>query len=77
MAFGESYLVAVPPSGVSFTQNLQKNMIWEYNLNLSNIAPLEAVVGSTKIKTTLLKACAADAIQKSVNSLAKDISSSL
>lgn len=77
MAFGESYLVAVPPSGVSFTQNLQKNMIWEYNLNLSSIAPLEAVVGSTKIKTTLLKACAADAIQKSVNGLAKDISSSL
>ena len=52
-------------------------MIWEYNLNLSIIAPLEAVVGSTKIKTTLLKACAADAIQKSVNGLAKDISSSL
>lgn len=77
MAFGESYLVAVPPSGVNFTQNLQKNMIWEYNLNLSIIAPLEAVVGSTKIKTTLLKACAADAIQKSVNSLAKDISSNL
>lgn len=77
MALGESYLVTVPPGGVSFNQSLQKNMIWEYNLNLTIIAPLEAVVGSTKLKTTLTKSCSLDAIQKSVNSLATDIASNL
>lgn len=77
MALGESYLVTVSPGGISFSQNIQKNMIWEYNLNLSIVAPLEAVVGSTKIKSTLLKACAAEAIQKSVNNLAQDIANNL
>lgn len=43
MAFGENYLVTIPPSGAEFSMNLQKNMIWEYNINMTVIAPLEAV----------------------------------
>ena len=45
LAFGESYLVTVPPAGIVFSQNEEKNMIWEYTLNLTVIAPIEAVRG--------------------------------
>lgn len=79
LALGESYLVTVPPSGIVFNQSLQKNMIWEYTLNMTVIAPLEAVtvVGGNNIKSSLISICASSAIQKSVNDLASAISSNM
>ena len=77
MALGESYLVVVPPTGLSFSQNLQKNMIWEYNLSMTAIAPLESVAGTKKAKTALTKICAAGAIQKGVNDLAATLANIL
>lgn len=72
MALGESYLVVVPPAGLNLSQNLQRNMIWEYNLSMTAIAPLESVK-SGKTKTSLTKILAAGAIQKGVNDLAATI----
>lgn len=43
MALGESYLVSIPPSGVQFSQDLSKNMVWNYNMTMIALAPLEAV----------------------------------
>lgn len=77
LALGESYLVVVPPSGLTVSQNMNRNMIWEYNLNMTAIAPLEAVIGAGKAKTTLTKLCAAGAIQKGVNDLASSIAGAL
>lgn len=79
LALGESYLVTIPPSGISFSQNLQKNMIWDYSLNMTVIAPLEAVttVGGNNIKSSLISICSTSAIQKSVNDLASVISSNM
>lgn len=77
MALGESYLVVVPPAGLSFSQNLQRNMIWDYNLSITAIAPLESVAGAKKAKTALTKICAAGAIQKGVNDLAASIANIL
>lgn len=72
MALGESYLVVVPPAGLNLSQNLQRNMIWEYNLSMTAIAPLESVK-SGKTKTSLTKILAVGAIQKGVNDLAATI----
>ncbi len=57
MALGESYLVVVPPTGLVLNQSLQRNMIWEYSLTMTAIAPLEAVAGEQKAKTALTKLC--------------------
>lgn len=77
MALGESYLVVVPPAGLSLSQNLQKNMIWEYSLTMTAIAPLESVAGEKKAKTALTKICTAAAIQKGVNDLAASLATLL
>lgn len=53
MAIGESYLVAVPPSGFTSSQTREKNMIWDYTLNLTVLAPLDAVRSARK-KTSML-----------------------
>ena len=40
MGFGESYLVTIPPSGYSFSQTEDQNMIWSYQANMTVVAPL-------------------------------------
>ena len=40
LGFGESYLVTIPPTGFSFSQTEDQNMIWSYQANLTIIAPL-------------------------------------
>lgn len=77
MALGESYLVVIPPSGVTYSQNMSRNMIWEYTLNMTAIAPLEAVLGSAKVKSSTVALCTAAEVQKSVNTLATTVLSAL
>lgn len=72
MALGENYMVVIPPNGISFSQNVNKNMIWEYNINMTVIAPLEAVKDQGSI-TSLVKRLAAAEIQKSINELATTV----
>ena len=72
LAFGESYLVSIPPNGVDFSMSMQKNMIWEYNINMTVLAPLE-VVKNAPSKTSLVKKLTSAVIQKSVNDLAKSV----
>lgn len=74
LAFGESYLVTIPPAGVTFSQNMTKNMIWEYNLNMTAIAPLETVIGEGKVKSSVKLLCTSSAIQKSMAAVSKTVS---
>jgi len=48
MALGESYLCVVPNGGLTLSQDYDKNMIWEYSLNLSLIANMEDLLPSKK-----------------------------
>lgn len=51
MALGESYLVAIPPSGAQFSQDLSKNMVWSYSITMKTIAPLEAATAEQDAKS--------------------------
>lgn len=63
MALGESYLVVVPPSGFTCTQTKDKNMIWEYSMTLTSIAPLNSLKSQSN-KTSLTKVMGLNAVQK-------------
>ena len=75
MALGESYLVAIPPSGVQFSQDLSKNMIWNYNLTLIALAPLEAV--SNKNDKLLIDKLLPSMIQTGVSEVASVVTDAL
>lgn len=77
MALGESYLVTIPPRGVTFSQNISKNMIWEYNLEMTVIAPLEAVSATKGAKSSLVSMCSSNVIQKGINEFASSLSKGL
>lgn len=76
MALGESYLVSTTPSGMTSSQTREKNMIWDYNLNLKVIAPLSALV-NVKQRGSLLKLIAFSAIQTGVNAVGSNVASQL
>ena len=77
MALGESYLVTIPPRGVTFSQNVSKNMIWEYSLEMTGIAPLEAVSATKGAKSSLVSMCSSNVIQKGINEFASSLSKGL
>lgn len=76
MAMGESYLVTVPSSGFTSSQNLDKNMIWDYNLTLTVLAPLSALSSLVRLNASR-KLLAFSAAQKAVNSLGSMVASKL
>ena len=73
MALGESYLVSVPNSGLSVQQNVGRNGIWTYNLDLTILAPLELIIARDGIKTSLVKILSGEAIQKTVSGVASKV----
>lgn len=70
MALGESYLVAIPPSGVQYSQDISKNMIWNYNLTMMTLAPLEAVQSRANRKSSLTDTLLPSLVQTGVSELA-------
>ena len=76
LALGESYLVVVPPNGFTLSQNLQKNMIWEYSINFTIIAPMEAIQSQYK-PSSLSNILSRGGIQKTVYTLGKQIANLL
>ena len=73
MALGESYLVFIPPSGIQFSQDVTKNMIWNYSLTMTILAPLESVSNKHGKWDSLLES----AIQTGVNEVASAVSDAL
>jgi hypothetical protein len=72
MAFGESYLVTIPPSGMTFPQSEDKNMIWEYALNLKILAPLSEVATIKHSSLRSQNILGKNLIQNTINIVAKN-----
>ena len=72
LPLGESYLVAVPPSGFQVAQTLDKNMIWSYTLNLTVLAPVNSLVGNSGA-TSLGGVLATSLIQQSLNTVGNEL----
>ena len=77
MALGESFLVVIPPSGVQYTQDLARNMIWNYNLTMIALAPMEAVSRRISAQTSSLNTLVSSAVQTGVNELATKVTRSI
>lgn len=75
MALGESYLVAIPPSGVQFSQDVSKNMVWSYSITMKTLAPLDAV--KTEEKGSLGKELAVASISAGVSMLAQGVNDTM
>ncbi len=72
-ALGESYLVVAPPKALVFEQNdAQTNMIWNYTLNLTIIAPLEQI-RSSLLPSSNQRLLESSVIQSTINRVGKDI----
>lgn len=73
MGFGESYLVSVSPSGMSFSQSEDRNMIWMYNVNMTILAPLSSIAAVDNVETNNRKIVSRGAVGKIVNTVASDV----
>ena len=72
-ALGESYLVVVPSKALTLEQNdSNMNMIWNYTLNLTTIAPLELVKNVISV-TSNTKILEASVLQSTVNGVGRDV----
>lgn len=71
MALGESYLVAIPPSGAQFSQEVSKNMVWSYSVTMKTLAPLDAV--REEQEGSLRKELSATAIAAGVSMLSQGV----
>ncbi len=74
LALGESYLVTVPPAGLSLQQTLDTNMIWNYTLNLTTLAPLNALANETTA-SSLTRVLATNVIQQGINNVSVNLRS--
>jgi len=76
MAFGESYRVVVAPAGPTFSQSLDKNMIWRYSVSFIVLADLKDISGQ-RGQTSLSRLLSPANIQKAINNSAKFVKGSL
>lgn len=72
-ALGESYLVVAPSKALTLEQNdSNMNMIWNYTLNLTIIAPLETIKNSIT-PSSVRRLLTSSVIQGSVNKIGRDV----
>jgi hypothetical protein len=72
-ALGESYLVVVPAKALTLEQNdSNMNMIWNYTLNLTTIAPLDLIKNAVSV-TSNTRILQVNVMQSNVNSIGQDI----
>jgi len=77
MALGESYLVTIPPSGVSYTQTQDQNMIWNYNINMTILALLSEVSFIDNVESNNRNILSKGVMTKGVNIVANEVKSFL
>lgn len=73
LGFGESYLVTIPPSGISFSQTEDMNMIWGYNVNMLVLAHLGSIFYKNDAKSSNKNILSKGVIQKSINTVANEV----
>ena len=71
-AFSENYVVEVMDK--VFSQSKESNMIWNYNVSLKAVAPINNTIRS---KSSLISILNVRSLQKNINSLASNINSAL
>ena len=71
-AFSENYVVEVMDK--TFTQSRQSNVIWNYDISLKAVAPIENVVRSRR---SLINVLSTNALQQGINTLSSNIRSIL
>ena len=72
-ALGENYLVIPQARGLSVKQDVNgMNGIWEYDMNLLIMSPIDALKKELK-SSSLILATSTDAINRSINSLKNDV----
>jgi hypothetical protein len=71
-ALGNSYLVE--PGTLTFKMNEQTNMIWNYSLQLTSVAPLESIFSQEQIKSVAKELAVSGYIQKKVNKTINSLS---
>lgn len=71
-AFSENYVVEV--INKTFSQSKESNVIWNYNVALKAVAPINNIVRSRR---SLVNILSSNALQKSINTLAANIGSIL
>ena len=69
MALGESYMLAVNPGGLTISQTMETNMIWNYSLSAQIIANIEDLrtFDSNSHRKALTNTLGARSIQNGVN----------
>ena len=72
MGFGESYLVTIPPTGFSFSQTEDQNMIWSYQVSMTILAPLYQLSEDTTHSSSKL-IVSTGIIQKGLNTVVNDV----
>jgi hypothetical protein len=72
-ALGESYLVVAPSKALTLEQNdSNMNMIWNYTLNLTIIAPLESIKNAISL-SSVKRLLTASIVQGTVNKVGRDV----
>ena len=72
-ALGESYLVVVPAKALTLEQNdSNMNMIWNYTLNLTTIAPLDLIKSAVSV-TSNTRILQTNVMQSNINSAGQEI----
>lgn len=74
-AIGNSYLIK--PQSLKLSQSQETNMIWSYSLSLKAIAPLEAVMSSSKLQQQRVRLNVSGFLQKGVNNVVDKITQSI
>jgi hypothetical protein len=72
LGFGESYLVIVPPSGMSFSQTEDQNMIWSYQVNMTILTSLSKLSEDT-VQSSSKSLVNTGVIQKGPSGIVDDI----
>lgn len=74
LALGESYLVVPTKNPLVLSQNENKNIIWNYTLNLTIVAPLDRVdFGAGAAPRTLTNLLTQAAIQNAASAVAESV----
>lgn len=76
LALNESYLVKANPNGLTSSQTKDKNMIWEYSLPMTIIAPLSALRNNFS-KGSLTELLTFNQVQVGVNVVSNAVTSAL
>lgn len=71
MGFGESYLVTIPPSGYSFSQTEDQNMIWSYQANMTIVAPLNFINDQASLNSSSKLVSSGNFLKKINNTVQK------